>query len=167
MPTAIYINREELVRHTPLNGNIDMDKILHFAKIAQDIHLQGYLGSKLYDKINADMIAGTLTGDYLDLVNVYLKPIVIHLTFLEFLPFSQYTISNNGVFKKSSENSDTPSLEEMDRMKDAAKDTADHYVTRFIQYMRHNAHDMFPEYLTTNHEEMKPQKDISFGNWQI
>lgn len=167
MSSVIYITREELVRHTPLNGNIDMDKIIHFAKIAQDIHIQGYLGTKLFDKINEDMVAGTLTQVYRDLVDKYIKPIVIHLTFLEYLPFSQYTISNNGVFKKKSENGELPSIAEMDKMEAQAKDTADHYVTRFMQHMRHNAHNLYPEYLTTDLEDMKPQKDISFGNWQI
>jgi len=167
MAKALFVTTKDIKRYSVLSGSVDPDKFIYMVEISMDTEVQNFMGTKLYDKVNADMIAGTLTGDYLDLVNVYLKPIVIHLTFLEFLPFSQYTISNNGVFKKSSENSETPSLKEMDRMKDAAKDTADHYITRFIQYMRHNAHDKFPEYLTTNHEEMKPQKDISFGNWQI
>jgi len=170
MSTAIYITREELVRHTPLNGNIDMDKIIHFSKIAQDIHVQGYLGTKLYDKINNEIIAGTISGSYLELVNKYLKQVVIHLTFLEFLPFSQYTISNNGVFKKTAEASTVPTVAEMDRMKEAARDTADHYVRRLIDHLRfESGKGTYPEYnlTTSNSDEMQPQKDISFGGWQI
>lgn len=170
MATAIYITREELVRHTPLNGNIDMDKIIHFSKIAQDIHIQGFLGTRLYDKLNTDIIAGNLAGTYLNLVNKYLKPVVIHLTFLEFLPFSQYTISNNGVFKKTAESSTIPSVKEMDRMQDAARDTADHYVRRLIDHLTfESGKGTYPEYnlITSNSDEMQPQKDISFGGWQI
>lgn len=168
--TAIYITREDLVRHTPLSGNLDMDKIIHFAKIAQDIHVQGYLGTKLYNKINQDIVDSTLSGDYETLVKTYLKPVVIHLTFLEFLPFSQYTIGNNGVFKKSSENSEQPSIEEMQMMKEAARDTADHYVRRLIDHLRYESgRRTYPEYnlVSTNSDEMRPQKDISFGGWQI
>lgn len=165
---ALLITREDIVKRTPLSGNIDLDKIKHFIKIAQDVHLQGILGTRLYDKLGADIIAGTLTGSYLTLVNEYIKPTLVQYSFLEFLPFAQYTIGNKGVFKKSSENGETVESADTDRMKEATRDTAQHYATRLVNHLRANAHNSYPEYLTTNLiDEMKPQKDISFGGWNI
>ena len=60
MPTAIFIKRDDLVKNTALNGSVDTDKFIQFVKIAQEIHIQNYLGSDLYDKISADIIAGSL-----------------------------------------------------------------------------------------------------------
>jgi hypothetical protein len=78
MATALLITRDDLVRFTAVNGNVDTDKFLQFVKIAQDIHIQNYLGTKLLEKIQADIIAGTLTGNYETLVETYVKPMLIH-----------------------------------------------------------------------------------------
>ena len=56
-----------------MNGNVDTDKFIQYIKISQDIHIQNFLGTDLFKKIQADIIAGTLTGDYLNLVNVHIK----------------------------------------------------------------------------------------------
>ena len=71
MATALFIKRSDLVKNTALNGNVDTDKFIQFIKIAQEVHVRNYLGTDLYDKISADIIADTLTGDYLSLVNDY------------------------------------------------------------------------------------------------
>jgi hypothetical protein len=68
MAIALFITRTDLVRNSILDGNVDTDKFIQFIKIAQEIHVKNYLGSKLYNKISADIVAGTLSGDYLDLV---------------------------------------------------------------------------------------------------
>jgi hypothetical protein len=52
MAKALWIKREDLVRNTALGGNIDTDKFIQFISIAQDIHIQNYTGTKLYDKIS-------------------------------------------------------------------------------------------------------------------
>ena len=69
MPTALWIKREDLVRQTALGGNVDSDKFLQFIKVAQEIHIQNFTGTRLYDKISNDILAGTLTGRYLALLN--------------------------------------------------------------------------------------------------
>ena len=54
--TALFISRTDLVKNTILDGNIDTDKFTQFIKIAQDIHIQNYLGTKLYDRLTNDII---------------------------------------------------------------------------------------------------------------
>lgn len=166
MAEALLINREDLVRRTPLSGNLDMDKISQYIKIAQDIYIQELLGSRLYEKIQADILASTLTGDYLDLVREYIRPILAQYAFLEFLPFSQYTIGNKGVFKHSSENAELPDSEEINKMQAATRDTAQHYSKRLVDYLCAYP-TKFPEYLTNNNEDVRPTKDITFGGWHL
>ena len=166
MATALFITKDDLVRQTVLSGNLDFDKIVHFIKIAQDIHVHQLLGSRLYNKLQSDIIGGSLAGNYQTLVEDYIKPILTQYTLLEYLPFSQYTISNKGVFKSTSENSTQPSAEEIDKMKDAARDTAQQYARRMVDHIDFNP-TLYPEYLTNNNEEIHPQKDIRFGGWHI
>ena len=65
MATALFISRTDLVKNSILDGNVDTDKFIQWIKIAQEIHIKNYLGTYLYNKISADIIAGTLSGDYL------------------------------------------------------------------------------------------------------
>ena len=62
MATALFISRTDLVKNTILSGNVDTDKFIQFIKISQEIHIQNYLGTKLYDKISADVIAGMVVS---------------------------------------------------------------------------------------------------------
>ena len=39
MAEALLITRNDIVRFTALNGNVDTDKFIQFIKIAQDIHI--------------------------------------------------------------------------------------------------------------------------------
>lgn len=166
MSKALLINREDLVRFTPLSGNMDFDKVIQYVEIAQDIHVHELLGTKLYERIQSDIIAGTLSGSYADLVSTYVKPILAQYSLLEYLPFSQYTINNKGVFKHTSENSNAINKDDMESMTEATRDTAQHYAKRMIDYICANP-TLFSEYLTNNNGDIKPVKKSTFGGWHI
>jgi hypothetical protein len=167
MADALFITRKDLVKFSSLNGNVDTDKFLQYIKIAQDIHIQNYLGTDLYNKIQADIIATTLAGDYLTLVNDYIKPMLIHWALVEYLPFAAYTIANKGVYKHNSENAENVSKEEIDFLIEKERTTAQYYTERFIDYMSFNASNRFPEYYTNNNEDIYPDKDANFGGWVL
>ena len=59
MADALFITRKDLVKFSSVNGNVDTDKFLQYIKIAQDIHIQNYLGTDLYNKIQADIVASS------------------------------------------------------------------------------------------------------------
>jgi len=167
MPSAIFIKRSDLIKNTALSGNVDTDKFIQFIKIAQDIHIQNYLGTDLYNKISADIIANELSGDYLTLVNDYIQPMLIHFAMTEYLPFAAYTIANGGVYKKGAENSSNVSKEEVDSLISKERDYAEYYTQRFIDYMSFNAQSKFPEYYSNNNEEIYPDKNALFNGWML
>ena len=166
MATALFVSRDEIIKFTALNGNIDTDSFIQWVKIAQDIHIQNYLGTKLFNKINNDIVAGTLAGNYLSLTNVYVKPMLIHWSMVEYLPFAAYTIANKGVYKHNSENSDTVSKEEVDFLVEKERSIAENYTRRFIDYMSFN-NSLFPEYNTNSNADVYPDKQSDFAGWQL
>ena len=166
MAQALFVSRDEIVKFTALNGNIDTDNFIQWVKVAQDIHLQSYLGTKLFNKINNDIVAGTLTGNYLTLTNVYIKPMLIHWSMVEYLPFAAYTIANKGVYKHNSENSDTVAKEEIDFLVEKERSIAESYSRRFIDYMSFNQ-SLFPEYNTNSNADVYPTKEENFSGWQL
>ena len=164
MAQALFVTTKDIAQFTALNGNVDVDKFMQFIKIAQDIHIQNYLGTDLFDKINDDIVASTLAGNYLTLVNTYIKPMVIHWAMVEYLPFSAYTIANKGVYKHSAENSETVDKGEVDFLISKETKIAEHYTTRFIDFICYNNSD-YPEYNSNSNDGMYPDRDVNFTNW--
>jgi len=166
MATALFISRTDLVKNSIIDGNVDTDKFIQFIKIAQQIQVQNYLGTDLYNKISADIIAGTLSGDYLDLVNDYVQPMLIWFAQVEYLPYAAYQVKNGGVFKHTSENSESVSKSELDYLVQKARNTAEYYTKRFIDYMTFN-NNLFPEYNSNSDSDVYPDNDATFNGWVL
>lgn len=166
MAQALFVTRDDIVKFTALNGNIDTDKFIQWVKVAQDIHIQNYLGTKLFNKINDAIVANNLANPYLMLLNVYIKPMVIHWTMVEYLPFAAYTIANKGVFKHGSENSTNVEKNEIDFLVEKERSIAQNYTRRFIDYMCYNQ-SSFPEYNSNSNADVYPDKEASFIGWYL
>ena len=47
---ALFITINDLKRKSIIDGNVDADKLIQFIEVAQDTHIQNYLGGKLYNR---------------------------------------------------------------------------------------------------------------------
>lgn len=166
MAEALLISRNDIVKFTALNGNIDTDSFIQWIKVAQDIHIQNYLGTNLLEKIKTDIINNTLANPYLSLLNSYIKPMLIHFAMVEYLPFSAYTIANKGVFKHTSENATSVEKNEVDFLVEKERMIAQNYTERFITYINFN-NSLFPEYSTNSNADMFPSTQNNFTGWYI
>lgn len=167
---ALFIKLSELKRKSILSGNLDPDKIMPFIEVAQDTHIQNYLGGKLYKKLQNlildDELDLEVNSDYKNLLEVYIKPMLIWYAQAEYMPFSAYQISNGGAFKHRSESSDTLTTEEINMLTNRFLETAQFYTRRFMDYIDHYSY-LFPEYLQTSNEDMHPDKDVNFTSWYL
>ena len=75
MATLLFISPAELTQTTIIGGNIDVDKYQMNIENVMITVIEPLLGTVLYDKIVADILANTLTGLYETLFNEYVKPI--------------------------------------------------------------------------------------------
>ena len=166
MATALLVTTDDLKNNTIIDGNVDTAKFIQFMRIAQEVHIQNYLGTSLYRAIQAKIIAVTLTGDYLDLVNNYLKDMVIYFAMVDYVPFAAFQISNGGVFKHRSENSDTATKEEIDSLTEKYRQFAQFFTRRFLDYICDNS-NLFPEYNSSTQSDMYPSTDADFTGWVL
>ena len=166
MATALFINRTDLVKNSIIDGNVDTDKFIQFIKIAQQIDIQNLLGTDLYNKISADIVAGTLSGNYLSLVNTYVQPTLIWFAQMNYIPFAAYQIKNGGVFKHSSETAQNVDKNEVDYLVAKAREYANYYSTRLVDYLSFND-NLFPEYNSNTNEDIDPDTDTTYKGWVL
>lgn len=166
MATALFISRTDLVKNSILDGNVDTDKFIQFIKIAQQIDIQNYLGTDLYNKISNDIIADNLSGNYLSLVNDYIQPMLIHYAMMQYLPFAAYQIKNGGISKHTSENAESVSKDEVDYLVNKERNFAEYYTRRFIDYISFHE-DSFPEYNSNTNEDISPDTNDLFNGWVL
>tara|TARA_R110002050_G_scaffold81326_4_gene173899 strand:+ start:784 stop:1299 length:516 start_codon:yes stop_codon:yes gene_type:complete len=171
MATPLFISRNDLVKNTIIDGSVDTDKLLPFIKIAQEMHIQNYLGTELYNKISALITAGTLTHadnpDYFLLVNEYVQPMLIMFSMVDYMPFSNYAVKQGGTYRHRSENAELPSKVEIDFLVQKYRDFADFYTRRFIDYMNYNASTKFPEYYSNSNDDMYPDGQANWVGWVL
>jgi hypothetical protein len=163
---SLFITQKDIKRYSVLSGNVDPGKFLQYVEIAQNIHIESYLGTRLYERLQDDIINDNLAGDYLKLLNDYVKPMTIHWAMVEYLPFAAYTVANNGVYKRSAENSETVDKGEVDFLTQKHRNTADNYTRRFVDFICFNL-SKFPEYNQNQNEDLYPRRDSNFAGWNI
>ena len=166
MAEALLITRQDVVKFTAMNGNVDTDNFIQYVKIAQDIHIQNFLGTDLLQKIQTDIINSSLSGDYLALLVTYVKPMLIHWAMVEYLPFAAYTIANKGVYKHNSENATNVEKVEIDFLIEKERSIAQHYTERFIEHISFN-NDKFPEYNSNSNGDMYPDTNNNYQGWYL
>jgi len=166
MATALFINRTDLVKNSIIDGNVDTDKFIQFILIAQQIDIQNLLGTDLYNKISADIVAGSLSGNYLSLTNTYIQPTLIWFAQMNYIPFAAYQIKNGGVFKHSSETAQNVDKNEVDYLVAKAREYANYYSTRLVDYLSFND-NLFPEYNSNTNEDIDPDTDTTYKGWVL
>tara|TARA_R110002050_G_scaffold260711_3_gene400476 strand:+ start:9530 stop:10042 length:513 start_codon:yes stop_codon:yes gene_type:complete len=170
MSTVLFITNNDLKRKSIVSGNVDPDKFIQYIKIAMDIHIENYLGTKLYvrmqELIESGDILNTANVNYLYLLNTYIKPMTIHWGLVEYLPFAAYQVSNHGVYKKLPEASETVNKNEVDYLVEKERTVAQHYTRRCIDYLCVNS-TLFPEYYQNNSGDVYPDKESDFGGWAL
>ena len=167
MATALFISTTDLKKNSIIDGNVDIDKMIQFVKVAQQIDIQNLLGTDLYNKISADIIADSLTGNYLTLVNTYVQPCLIWFAQMNYIPFAAYTITNKSVLKHSSETAQNVDKNEVDYLVGKAREYANYYSTRLVDYLCFND-NLFPEDNSNSDDDIYPDTEsTTFKGWVL
>ena len=166
----LFCSRNDIVKRTPLGGNIDPDKVIPFVKTAQDKYILIALGTVLYDYLQDQITAGTLTGVYKLLVDEYIVDTLVHYTMVEALPFLAYSIGNTGITKNlNSEQGASPSKNDVDYLLQKELATAQFYSERLVTYLIAQ-NTLYPQYLQTTgfSDNVYPDKGQQYRNgWVI
>jgi len=168
MATVLFINRTDLIRNSIMDGNISTDKFINFIKIAQQIDVQQIMGTKLYNGLTVAMpnIDDVANIRWKNLLDDYIVDMLIWYAQANYYPFVAYQVKQGGVFKHTSENSQSVDKNEVDFLVEKARTNAEWYSRRFIDYMSFNQ-TLFPEYTNNVNDDIYPSHDATFNGWVL
>jgi hypothetical protein len=172
MAYALFINRNDIIKNTPLQGAIDADALLPFCRTAQDKYLKNLLGTVLFDYLQAQIVANTvstLSEFYQDLLDDQIKNTLIWYACVEYIPFSSIQFKSNGSVKQQSEQGIAPSKSEIDYLLAKAQNNAEYYALRLQNYLISYSNQI-PQYLQSvgNQTQIYPdQTNQYFGGIQL
>jgi hypothetical protein len=172
MSYALFINRNDIIKNTPLQGAIDADALLPFVRTAQDKYIKNLIGTVLFDYLQDQIVAntvGSLSVYYQDLLDDYIKNALIWYSAVEYIPFSSVQFKSNGAVKQQSEQGIAPAKSEIDYLLNKALNNADYYALRLQNYLIAYSQNI-PQYLESvgNQTQIYPdQTNQYFGGIQL
>mgnify|MGYP000300368041 CR=1 FL=1 len=86
MAQTLLITEDYVYQNTQINDSVEAAKIYPYIRLAQDKWLEPFTGTELLNKIKTDAAAGTIAGNYLILLDEYLRPLLVWRTCHELLP---------------------------------------------------------------------------------
>jgi hypothetical protein len=162
MSVAIWTTPLELKKNSVISGDLDDNKLTTVIKNAQIMHIQGFLGTDLYEGLQSRSLGGTLTAEESALINDYIEPSLVFYSLSEYVYTGAYTISNKGILKHTSEESETVSKDEIIALGQSYAKTAEHFSNRLIKYLCEKS-SLFPEYNTNSGSDMNPERSPNYG----
>ena len=163
------VTSQDIKYSTPLGGNVDADLIMNFVDDVQTMVIEPILGTKLFDKILTDFDAGSLNGLYLQMVDDYLKKIICYSVFADYTKFGSITVSNGGVYRKTSDEAQLASESEIAALAKGYTSKADVYIGRLERFLCDQDQNI-PEYTTNqdNDYDLDPRNDVrTSSGWYL
>jgi hypothetical protein len=143
---TLFISVQSIKDRTGLHANVDEKLVLPEIKTAQDMYILPALGSTLYNKLQSAINASTLNANEQGLLDNYVTDCLIYYVMSELPMGLSYQFYNKGLLRKSGDNTENPSMQDMIDVANRYRTRAEFYKQRLIKYLRQN-NTLFPEYL--------------------
>ena len=166
MSYVLFISENKLKDSTAIGGNVDVEFMLPYIKVAQKKYIETKLGTDLFEAIQTKISTGNLTGHYKTLIDDYVSDALVHWSFYECIPFLRYKVMNNNIVQKTSENSQNLTREEAQDLREEVRNTAEFYTNRLVEYIRDNT-DVLPEYSTNTGSDVNPDKSPFYSGINV
>lgn len=162
---GLLISVNDIKNRGYIDENVDEMNIRSVIYEAQRIHTRDIIGSGLYDELESQRIANTLTALNTTLLG-YVKDALIYWTLYEGLEVFQYKIRNKAVMKSNSDNSQPVDLYELKHLSARFKDKAEYFDERLRRYLLQNE-SSYPLYTSpgTGVDVIHPNHNTYTAGW--
>jgi hypothetical protein len=160
-PKVYFISTTYLRENTPIEDNVDDDKIAPFIIQAQDTFLQEGIGETFYDRLKDGVENNNLNVNEGTFLRNFVQPLVAQYSFYLMFPFLNFKATNKAISKESSEYSTPAELSEIQYLRSNILDLAEFYKRRMIKWLLDNP-GVFPQYDNPNSRDNMPKSPQSY-----
>ena len=163
-----FISTSYLKDNSAINENVD-DKLLKSAiKEAQEIYIRDIIGSGLYDELQTQAFAGTLTANNTTLLDSYIAPCLKYYTITESMLPMTFKLMNKSVAAREAENARAVSIDELTMIEKRFRDKAEYYANRLRDYLRENT-NTYPLFLNpgSGFDTIRPTNTSYYGGFYL
>lgn len=146
--TPNLINEEYLAAYSPLPINFSFEEIRPFITIAESLWIVDILGKKLYNQLLEQVENNEVTPENSSLL-LKIYPYLAVATTYEALPFIAYHMSDKGITKGKSDNSESINGTELSNIQNHMRAELDVLKKQLINFLREHK-DCYPLYADTN-----------------
>ncbi|MGL4598504.1 MAG: hypothetical protein ACRCYO_13385 [Bacteroidia bacterium] len=138
-------------QNSEIDWNTDVNLIRPTIWYCQKEYIEKSLGTKLYDDLIAKVIAGTLAGSDLKLVNEYLADALLKWVMYEVQIPLLYKFRQKSTSKNTDPNAQAIDLADLRYLRDAYKNKGAYFTQRMETYLCAN-HETFPLWVQCSEE---------------
>jgi hypothetical protein len=163
-----FISTSYLKDNSAINENVD-DKLLKSAiKEAQEIYIRDIIGSGLYDELQTQAFAGTLTANNTKLLDSYIAPCLKYYTITESMLPMTFKLMNKSVATRQAENATAITIDELTLIEQRFRDKAEYYANRLRDYLRENT-NTYPLFLNPGNgfDTIRPKNTAFYGGFYL
>lgn len=142
---ALWVSEQALKSYTSIHSSVSPTDLAPFVRQAQDLYLQGYLGSTFYNQLNAQIINDNVSAVNRTILDNYLAPALCNLAMHDALPFLSYKIFNKSILRPGSESASNIDLQELKFLQAEVKSVAENYIKLLQLYLKNNI-SLYPAY---------------------
>jgi hypothetical protein len=157
---TLFISVQNIKDRTGLHANVDEKLVLPEIKTAQDMYILPALGSALYNQLQTAVEGNTYTNEETTLLDDYIADCLVYYVMSELPMGLSYQFYNKGLLRKSGENTENPSMQDMIDVANRYRSRAEFYKQRMIKYLKQN-NVLYPNYLNfgSGIDSIKPDND--------
>lgn len=131
---TLIISEELLKLYSPLSRNVDVDKIYPYLHLAQPFFIEPILGTALLQELQHQIEEGEITEENKALILKTAPVLAYYGTYLAMRSLT-YSITEKGMTKEKSENSESISEKELGEYVLSIKNQAEMYADVLIKYL--------------------------------
>lgn len=139
MATALFITEQFIKDNSVIDENLDMKYLTVTIDKCQKLYMRPILGTALYNELQTQINAGTVTALNTTLLDNYIQEALLYYVLFEGISLFTYKITNKSIMKKSSDNSQPIDSETVFDLRDKYKNDAEAFSELVTNYLIANS----------------------------
>lgn len=138
MKKILLLKEDDIPKLTSISGNVDVDSLTPYIKMAQDTELKRILTIPLYNKILEDFESDRLKGKYKIIYEEFVVDLLVYYSAMNIILFNSFRVDNGGVYQYEPKNATPIEMEEIEKIANRYRRLGAAVELSFTDWIRNN-----------------------------